>query len=102
LPSNEVFVTLSGVTTVDLVRPIQIENAARPEGAFCADAMRFEMGVELAERLPKTAEVGVRHAVGALPSITPIGMDFQDRLAFETDYGSPTRTLHTHRMTPSV
>ena len=36
--------------------------------------MRFEMGVELAERLPKTAEVSVRHAVGALPSITPIGM----------------------------
>ena len=36
--------------------------------------MRFEMGVELAERLPKTAEVSVRPAVGALPSITPIGM----------------------------
>ena len=36
--------------------------------------MRFEMGVELAERLPKTAEVTVRAAVGALPSITPIGM----------------------------
>ena len=36
--------------------------------------MRFEMGVELSERLPKTAEVGVRHAIGALPSITPIGM----------------------------
>ena len=36
--------------------------------------MRFEMGMELAERLPKTAEVAVRHAVAALPSITPIGM----------------------------
>mgnify|MGYP007013261239 CR=1 FL=1 len=36
------------------------------------DAMRFEMGVELAERLPKTSEVAVRAAVGALPSITPI------------------------------
>jgi hypothetical protein len=36
--------------------------------------MRFEMGVELAERLPKTSEVSVRAAVGALPSITPIGM----------------------------
>jgi hypothetical protein len=36
--------------------------------------MRFEMGVELAERLPKTTEVIVRPAIGALPSITPIGM----------------------------
>ena len=27
---------------------------------FLVDAMRFEMGVELAERLPKTAEVTVR------------------------------------------
>ena len=36
--------------------------------------MRFEMGVELAERLPKSAEVSVRPAVCALPSITPIGM----------------------------
>ena len=28
----------------------------------------------MSERLPKTAEVSVRHAIGALPSITPIGM----------------------------
>jgi hypothetical protein len=50
--------------------------AARPKPVayFLVDAMRFEMGVELAERLPKTSEVSVRAAVGALPSITPIGM----------------------------
>jgi hypothetical protein len=36
--------------------------------------MRFEMGVELSERLPKSVEVSVRPAVCALPSITPIGM----------------------------
>jgi len=46
----------------------------KPVAYFLVDAMRFEMGVELSERLPKTAEVGVRHAVAALPSITPIGM----------------------------
>ncbi len=46
----------------------------RPAAYFLVDAMRFEMGVELAERLPKTSEVAVRAAVGALPSITPIGM----------------------------
>jgi PglZ domain len=46
----------------------------KPVAYFLVDAMRFEMGVELSERLPKTSEVSVRHAVGALPSITPIGM----------------------------
>lgn len=46
----------------------------KPVAYFFVDAMRFEMGVELAERLPKTVEVSVRPAVCALPSITPIGM----------------------------
>jgi hypothetical protein len=46
----------------------------KPVAYFLVDAMRFEMGVELAERLPKSSEVSVRAAVGALPSITLIGM----------------------------
>lgn len=46
----------------------------KPVAYFLVDAMRFEMGVELAERLPKASEVAVRAAVAALPSITPIGM----------------------------
>ena len=46
----------------------------KPVAYFLVDAMRFEMGVELSQRLPKTSEVSVRHAVGALPSITPVGM----------------------------
>lgn len=46
----------------------------KPVAYFLVDAMRFEMGVELSERLPETAEVAVRHAIGALPSITSIGM----------------------------
>ena len=51
-----------------------VAERPKPVAYFLVDAMRFEMGVELAARLPKTTEVGVRHAVGALPSITPIGM----------------------------
>ncbi len=51
-----------------------VANRSKPVAYFLVDAMRFEMGVELAERLPKTSEVSVRAAVGALPSITPIGM----------------------------
>ncbi len=51
-----------------------VSDKPKPVAYFLVDAMRFEMGVELAERLPKTSEVAVRAAVGALPSITPIGM----------------------------
>lgn len=46
----------------------------KPVAYFLVDAMRYEMGVELAERLDRNSEVSVRAAVGALPSITPIGM----------------------------
>jgi hypothetical protein len=51
-----------------------VAQQPKPVAYFLVDAMRFEMGVELAERLPKTTEVIVRPAVCALPSITPIGM----------------------------
>jgi len=51
-----------------------VVDKPKPVAYFLVDAMRFEMGVELAERLPRTSEVSVRAAVGALPSITPIGM----------------------------
>lgn len=51
-----------------------VTDRPRPVAYFLVDAMRFEMGVELAERLPKSGEVSTRHAVCALPSITTIGM----------------------------
>ena len=51
-----------------------VTERPKPVAYFLVDAMRFEMGVELAERLPKSSEVAVRPAVGALPSITPVGM----------------------------
>ncbi|SIN85112.1 PglZ domain-containing protein [Paraburkholderia phenazinium] len=51
-----------------------VADRPKPVAYILVDAMRFEMGVELAERLPKSSEVAVRAAVGALPSITPIGM----------------------------
>ncbi len=51
-----------------------VEDRPRPVAYFLVDAMRFEMGAELAERLPKSSEVSMRPAVAALPSITPIGM----------------------------
>ncbi len=51
-----------------------VADSPKPVAYFLVDAMRFEMGVELAGRLPKTSEVSVRAAVSALPSITPVGM----------------------------
>lgn len=51
-----------------------VADKPKPVAYLLVDAMRFEMGVELAERLPKSSEVSVRAALGALPSITPIGM----------------------------
>lgn len=51
-----------------------VADRPKPVAYFLVDAMRFEMGVELAERLPTSSEVLVRAAVTALPSITPIGM----------------------------
>jgi hypothetical protein len=41
---------------------------------FLVDALRYEMGVELAERLEPHAEVSIRPAIGVLPSITKMGM----------------------------
>jgi hypothetical protein len=41
---------------------------------FLVDALRFEMGVDLAQRLHGAKDLRVRSAVGTLPTITPIGM----------------------------
>jgi hypothetical protein len=46
----------------------------KPVAYFLIDAMRYEMGIELARRLPVSSEVSVRPGVAALPSITPVGM----------------------------
>lgn len=51
-----------------------VAERPKPVAYVLVDAMRFEMGVELSERLPQAAEVSVRHAVGVLPSITTAGM----------------------------
>ncbi len=63
--------TVPGVLHQTHIYSEVVAEQPKPVAYFLVDAMRFEMGVELAERLPKTAEVSVRPAVGALPSITP-------------------------------
>jgi PglZ domain len=51
-----------------------VAAAPKPVAYFLVDALRYEMGLELFDRLPKDAEVSVRPAVGALPGITRVGM----------------------------
>lgn len=63
----------SGLHQTHIYRDL-VADRPKPVAYFLVDAMRFEMGLELAERLPGDAEVSVRPAVAALPSITPIGM----------------------------
>jgi hypothetical protein len=53
----------------DLVQPLP-----KPVVLLVVDAMRFEMGAELATRIANFGEVQLRSAIAALPSITPIGM----------------------------
>ena len=56
-----------------------VNGRPKPVAYFLVDAMRYEMGVELAQRLQppdgeRPAEVQIKAAMAALPSITPVGM----------------------------
>jgi hypothetical protein len=51
-----------------------VASVPKPLAVVAVDAMRYEMGAELAERLGRHGEVKLRAAIAALPSITPIGM----------------------------
>ena len=51
-----------------------VANQPKPLAVVAVDAMRYELGVELADRLSRSGEVKLRAAIAALPSITPIGM----------------------------
>ncbi len=53
----------------ELVKPL-----SKPVVVMVVDAMRYEMGAELAARIANFGEVQLRPAIAALPSITPIGM----------------------------
>lgn len=66
--------SVPGVLRQDQVYDDIIAASPKPVAYFLVDAMRFEMGAELIERLPKVAEVSLRPAICGLPSITPVGM----------------------------
>jgi hypothetical protein len=66
--------TVPGVMHQTRVHADVVAQQPRPVAYFLVDAMRFEMGMDLRERLPPDAEIAVRPAVAALPSITVVGM----------------------------
>ncbi len=41
---------------------------------FLIDAMRYELGVELAKQLNEEGQVEVQAACAQLPTVTPVGM----------------------------
>lgn len=63
-----------GVLHQTRIQPEVLAARPKPVAYFMVDALRFEMAVDLSERLPKSAEVSIRPAVAAFPSITPVGM----------------------------
>ena len=66
--------TVSGVMHQTQVYQKVVVDQPSPVAYFLVDSLRYEMGIELVGRLPKSAEVRIQAAIAALPSLTPIGM----------------------------
>jgi len=66
--------TVQGALHQTRIFPEVVAARPKPVAYIFVDAMRFEMGLELVDRLPKSAEVSARPAMAVLPSITPLGM----------------------------
>jgi hypothetical protein len=71
--------TVAGALHQSRVFSEVVNGRLKPVAYFLVDAMRYEMGVELAQRLQppdgeRAAEVQIKAAVAALPSITSVGM----------------------------
>ncbi len=51
-----------------------VEKGAGPTAYILADALRYEMGIELSQQLEAAQDIKVRPAVAQLPTVTPVGM----------------------------
>lgn len=63
-----------GVLHQTRIFPEHVEGVRGRVAYFWVDAMRYEMGVDLAEQLHDGHELTLLPAIAALPSITPVGM----------------------------
>jgi len=66
--------TVSGILHQTQLFPQYVEPATGRVAYFFVDAMRYEMGADLAEQLHDVEDLTLVPAIAALPSITPIGM----------------------------
>ena len=66
--------TIPGALHQTRIHPEVVQAMGGRVAYFFVDAMRFEMGVELARQLEGTKDLTIRPAIAALPTITPVGM----------------------------
>jgi len=66
--------TVPGALQQTRIYPEIVQTMGGRAAYFFVDAMRFEMGVELARQLEGTKDLTIRPAIAALPTITPVGM----------------------------
>jgi hypothetical protein len=66
--------TMPGVLPQTRIWADIVATLPKPVAIVAVDAMRYEMGIDLAERVTKFGEVRLVPAIAALPTITPIGM----------------------------
>ena len=66
--------TVPGALHQTRVYPDVVQTMGGRVAYFFVDAMRFEMGVELARQLKGTKDLTIRPTIAALPTITPVGM----------------------------
>ncbi|HZH15025.1 MAG TPA: PglZ domain-containing protein [Archangium sp.] len=65
---------LPGVLTQTAVYGSVVSERPRPVAYLFVDALRYEMGLELAGRLTQALDLSLRPAVASLPTITQVGM----------------------------
>jgi hypothetical protein len=66
--------TVPGALHQTRIYPDVVQTMGGRTAYFFVDALRFEMGVDLANQLQGARDLSVRPAIAALPSITPVGM----------------------------
>jgi hypothetical protein len=66
--------TVAGALHQTRIYPEVVQTMGGRVAYFLVDAMRYEMGVELARQMEGARDLTVRAAIAALPSITPVGM----------------------------
>ena len=66
--------TVPGALHQTRIYPDVVQTMGGRTAYFFVDALRFEMGVDLAKQLQGARDLTIRPAIAALPSITPVGM----------------------------